>query len=218
MADRPCLVYLRIRPPAQRDRPGDGGKALRGHDQDTLNERALSAWLGSVARRDTDALAVLYGQTSPRLLAVLLRILRRRELAEEVLHDVYLRVWDRAASYDPSKGSAMGWLVSVARNAALDHFRRHRREVLGADGGEAEGGEAAELADPEDFAQASAARRALQTCLERLDPEPRRCLVLAYQRGLTYEEMARQLDRPVNTLKSWIRRSLVRLRHCLEGQ
>jgi RNA polymerase sigma factor (sigma-70 family) len=171
-----------------------------------------------VARRDTDALAVLYGQTSARLLAVLLRILRRREIAEEVLHDVYLRVWDRAASFDPSKGSAMGWLVSVARNAALDHFRRHRREVLGVDGGEAGGGDMVELADPQDLAQASAARRALQACLERLDPEPRRCLVLAYQRGLTYEEMARQLDRPVNTLKSWVRRSLVRLRHCLEGQ
>jgi len=217
MAERPRLVYLRIRPSARRDRRGDGGKALRGHDQDTLDEKALGAWLGGVARRDTDALAVLYGQTSPRLLAVLLRILRRRELAEEVLHDVYLRVWDRAASFDPSKGSAMGWLVSVARNAALDHFRRHRREVLGADGGEAEG-EAVELADPQDFAQASAARRALQACLERLDPEPQRCLVLAYQRGLTYEKMARHLDRPVNTLKSWVRRSLVRLRHCLEGQ
>jgi RNA polymerase sigma factor (sigma-70 family) len=218
MAEQPGAVYLRSRSPSWRPRRRfGGGRALRGDSQDSLDEKALSAWLGGVARRDTDALAVLYGQTSPRLLAVLLRILRRREIAEEVLHDVYLRVWDRAASYDPSKGSAMGWLVSVARNAALDHFRRHRREVLGADDREAEDA-AVELADPQDFAQASAARRALQACLERLDPEPRRCLVLAYQRGLTYEEMARQLDRPVNTLKSWVRRSLVRLRHCLEGQ
>ena len=84
-----------------------------------------------MAARETDALALLYGQTSPQLLAVLIRLLRRRELAEEVLHDVFLRVWDRAGSFDAAKGSAMGWLVSIARNAALDHFRRHKREVVG---------------------------------------------------------------------------------------
>ena len=65
---------------------------------------------------------------------------------------------------------------------------------------------------------ASAARRALQACLERLEPEPRRCVLLAYQDGLTYEEMAARLDRPIGTVKSWVRRSLLRLRLCLEGQ
>jgi RNA polymerase sigma-70 factor, ECF subfamily len=167
-----------------------------------------------VAARETDALALLYGQTSPRLLAVLVRLLRRRELAEEVLHDVYLRVWDRAGSFDPTRGSAMGWLVSIARNAALDHFRRHKREVVGI------GDELpplVEATDPSDLAAASAARRALQACLDLLEPEPRRCVVLAYQGGMTHDELAALLDRPVGTVKSWVRRSLLRLRQCLEG-
>ncbi len=174
----------------------------------------VAAWLAAVAAGDGDALAVLYGQTSGRLMAVLLRLLRRRELAEEVLHDVYLRVWERAKSFDPARGSALGWLVAVARNTALDHFRRHRREVVGIEDMDLT---VVEPAGP-DLAMASAARRALQACLERLEPEPRRCVLLAYQHGLTYEEMAARLDRPIGTVKSWVRRSLSRLRLCLEGQ
>jgi RNA polymerase sigma-70 factor (ECF subfamily) len=88
--------------------------------------------------------------------------------------------------------------------------------VLGDGRPDVEPGEAGEP-DPLDLAQASASRRALEACLGQLEPEPRRCVVLAYQGGLTYQELARRLDRPVNTVKSWIRRSLLRLRHCLEG-
>jgi RNA polymerase sigma factor (sigma-70 family) len=187
---------------------------LRDRREETLDDAALASWLAAVAAHDTDALAVLYGLTSPRLLAVLVRLLRRRELAEEVLHDVYLRVWDRAASFDPAKGTAMGWLVSVARNAALDHFRRHRREVVGvAD----DLPQLVETTDPADLATASAARRALQACLDLLEPEPRRCVVLAYQGGMTHEELAVLFGRPIGTVKSWVRRSLLRLRQCLEG-
>jgi RNA polymerase sigma-70 factor (ECF subfamily) len=178
-----------------------------------LDDAAVAAWLAAVAVGDGDALAVLYGQTSARLMAVLMRLLRRRELAEEVLHDVYLRVWDRAKLFDPAKGSAMGWLVAVARNTALDHFRRHRREVVGIEG---DGVVLDEPATP-DLAAASAARRALQACLDLLEPEPRRCIMLAYQGGLTYEETAERLGRPIGTVKSWVRRSLLRLRQCLEG-
>ena len=163
---------------------------------------------------DRDALAVLYGQTSPRLMAVLLRLLRRRELAEDVLHDVYLRVWDRAGTYDPKRGSATGWLLAITRNVALDHCRQRRHQVVGA-------GECLDLTDgasqpdPAALADASAAARALHACLERLEAEPRRCLTLAYYEGLTYDELARRLDRPVGTVKSWVRRSLGRLRQCL---
>ena len=191
---------------------GGGAGHLRGRDE-ALDDGVVAAWLAAVAAGDRDALAVLYGQTSGRLMAVLLRLLRRRELAEEVLHDVYIRVWDRARLYDPAKGSATGWLVAVARNTALDHFRRHRREVVGI--------EDVELAVEEpagpNLAVASAERRALQACLEQLEPEPRRCILLAYQGGLTYEEVAARLGRPLGTVKSWVRRSLSRLRLCLEG-
>jgi RNA polymerase sigma-70 factor, ECF subfamily len=189
---------------------------LRGGDEEARGDAALAAWLAAVAGGDGDALAVLYGETNGQLLAVLLRILRRRELAEEVLHDVYLRVWDRAGAYDPAKGSAMGWLIAVARNAALDHCRRHRRETVGADDGLLAQAEAA--ADPVDLAAASAARRALEACLELLEPAPRRCIVLAYQGGLTHAGLAELLGRPVATVKSWIARGLLRLRRCLDGR
>ncbi len=188
---------------------------LRERRDEVLESEGLATWLTAVASRDTDALALLYGQTSPQLMAVLLRLLRRRELAEEVLHDVYLRIWDRAGSFDPSKGSPMGWLVSVARNAALDHYRRHRREAVGVEGDVAT---TAELVDPADLAGASASRRALQECLDLLEPEPRRCVVLAYQGGMTNDELAALVGRPTGTVKSWVRRSLLRLRQCLDGQ
>lgn len=186
---------------------------VRGQDE-ALEDRVVATWLAAVATGDADALAVLYGQTSGRLMALLLRLLRRRELAEEVLHDVYLRVWARAGSFDPGRGSAMGWLVAVARNTALDHFRRHRREVVGIEDLEHM---VEEPAGP-DLDLASSGRRALQVCLDRLEPEPRRCVLLAYQAGLTYEELATRLGRPLGTVKSWVRRSLLRLRLCLEGQ
>ena len=192
-----------------------GRRTLREHREDATNGDVLATWLTAVAGGDVDALAVLYGQTNAQLMAVLLRLLHRRELAEEVLHDVYLRVWDRAGSFDPSRGSPMGWLVSVARNAALDHHRRHRREVVGIDDDLAP---VAESLDPQDLATMSAARRALQDCLEQLEPEPRRCVVLAYQGGLSHDELAALVGRPVGTVKSWVRRSLMRLRQCLEGQ
>jgi RNA polymerase sigma-70 factor (ECF subfamily) len=180
------------------------------------DEASVVAWLIAVAAGDRDALAVLYGQTSPRLMAVLLRLLRRRELAEDLLHDVYLRVWDRAGTFDPKRGSATGWLLAIARNVALDHCRRQRHQVLGADD-RIDPTDGASPPDPAALADASEAARALQACMERLEPEPRRCLTLAYYEGLTYDELARTLDRPVGTIKSWVRRSLDRLRLCLDA-
>jgi RNA polymerase sigma-70 factor (ECF subfamily) len=176
------------------------------------DDEALAAWLMAVAGGDREALAILYGQTSSRLLGVLVRLLRRREVAEEVLHDVYLRVWERARHFDIARGSPMGWLTVMARNAALDHLRRHRREVVGVEALEDVGEDAA----TPDLGAASATRRLLQACLDRLEPEPRRCVVLAYQAGLSYDQLAASLGRPVGTVKSWVRRSLMRLRQCLE--
>jgi RNA polymerase sigma-70 factor (ECF subfamily) len=106
----------------------------------------------------------------------------------------------------------MGWLTVMARNAALDHLRRHRREVVGVEDQEDVGEDAA----TPDLGAASATRRLLQACLDRLEPEPRRCVVLAYQAGLSYDQLAASLGRPVGTVKSWVRRSLMRLRQCLE--
>lgn len=175
---------------------------------------ALSGLLTAVAAQDRKALARLYDATAPQLLGVIHRLVRRRDLAEEILHDVFLRVWERAASYAPERGPAMAWLVSVARHAALDTLRRRQREVAL---DEVPG--YAETADPEpDPYQRmirTAAGRALADCLDQLETEQRYCIVLAYHEGLTHEELAARLARPLGTVKSWVRRGLQRLRRCL---
>ena len=179
-------------------------------------EGSLRLWLAAAGRGDREALAVLYGATSAQLFAVLTRILRRHELAEEVLHDVYVKVWQNAASYDPARGSVVAWLVTIARHAAFDRLRRGRYETSFDAAPDLELLPSDEP-DPAMASFASAEARALQDCLGELEPEPRAVLILAYWEGLTHDEMARRLARPVGTVKSWIRRSLLRLRSCLEG-
>lgn len=175
----------------------------------------LGDLLAAVATRDRAALAELYAATAPQLLGVILRLVRRRDLAEEVLHDAYLRVWERASTFAPERGSAMGWLVSVSRHAALDTVRRRRREVpLDDMPGHAE----REDPDPTPFQQMlrGAEGHALARCLEELEAEQRTCILLAFQDGLTHEQMAARLAKPLGTVKSWVRRGLLRLRRCLE--
>jgi RNA polymerase sigma-70 factor (ECF subfamily) len=176
---------------------------------------ALSSLLAGVAAQDRRALSQLYAATAPQLLGIIQRLVRRRDLAEEILHDVFLRVWERAASFAPERGSAMAWLISVARHAALDALRRRAREVPLDD---VPGHADREDPDPDPFQRMlqSVEGQALARCLDELEDEQRACIVLAYQQGLTHEEMARRLARPLGTVKSWVRRALLRLRRCLE--
>lgn len=159
---------------------------------------------------------MLYGRTSPQLFAILLRMLRRRESAEEVLHEVFLKVWQTASGFDPGQGSAMAWLIGIARHSAIDRLRRQRHEIPLQDSPEIQNA-AAPDPDPMVAALNAAEARRLAACLDELEPEPRDCVRLAYWEGLTHEQLAHRLGRPVGTVKSWVRRSLVRLRHCLDG-
>ena len=184
--------------------------------RDAGEATALNALLGQVAGGDRNALAELYARTAPQLLGLVARMLHRRDVAEEVLHDAYLRIWHNAATFSAQRGTAMSWMVAIVRNAALDRLRRQRREVpleslpdYDAPAGGAWG--------PAASAVASAEGRALADCMGQLEAEQRNCLLLAYYHGLTHEELAQRLGRPMGTVKSWIRRSLLRLRQCLGG-
>ena len=185
-------------------------------DRSLGDDATLQRILRAIAGGDKGALRSLYDLTSPKLYGVILRIQRDRSVAEDVLQDVYLRVWQAAGSYAPESGRPMTWLCAIARNRAIDGIRR-KGEVQGP---VREDGEdwVERLIDPHDTEAAIVGRGALAACLARLDEAQRACVVLAYCEGWSREELAQRYDRPVNTIKTWLHRSLGALKGCLEEQ
>ncbi len=178
------------------------------------NSPKLDQLLRDVAGGDEAAFAALYQATSPKLLAVALRILRTRELAEEVLQEAYFKVWERAGDYDPAIAAPMTWLAAIVRNRALDEVRRRgNRPATGESDLENLPGDdehplvALELA--EDVAR-------LMHCLEGLEADKRQMVRLAYLDGMSRAALAERFDRPEGTIKTWLHRSLAQLKGCLE--
>jgi RNA polymerase sigma-70 factor (ECF subfamily) len=133
-------------------------------------------------------------------------------LAEDILQEVYIRVWQRASEFDPATGSPITWLATIARNRALDEARRKTMRSLD------DCPELLQLRSDEDplaDSERNEERRRLQACLDGLDPDKRQVVLLAYHYGMTREEIARATDRPIATVKTWLRRSLGQLKDCL---
>lgn len=174
--------------------------------------------IGAVAGRDEGALRALYHLTAPKLFGIVLRIQQDRSLAEDVLQDVFVRIWQAAGSYSPEAGAPLAWLCAIARNRAIDTVRRKgeaKGEVSGPVGDD--GVDWLErLADPHDGERAFLGREALKVCLARLDEQQAECVVLAYCEGFSREELAQRYGRPVNTIKTWLHRALAALKTCLE--
>jgi len=177
--------------------------------------RQLSAALRRVAGGDRAALRLVYDETSAKLFGVCLRILNDRSEAEDVLQDVYLNVWRKAASFDENRASPITWLVAIARNRAIDRVRsgtgsRFRAPIEAAD----------DVPDPAPIAaetiESAQESRRLYACLEELETRQQAAIRAAYIDGLTYEELAERSNVPLGTMKSWIRRGLAKLRRCLE--
>jgi RNA polymerase sigma-70 factor (ECF subfamily) len=179
--------------------------AAAGHDD-------IAAALGACSRGDRAALKAIYDSESPVLLAVATRIVRRREVAEEVLQDAFVRIWRSASRYDPSLGSGRAWVFAIVRNRALNQIRDDRHTPVEDFELESFAARDAEAAGAYDrLGETSALRR----CLERLDPQRRNAILLAYVTGLTHGEIAGRLNAPLGTVKAWIRRSLLSLRECM---
>lgn len=168
------------------------------------------------ARGERFALRALYEHEGRWLLGVALRIVRDRALAEDVLHDAMLQVWQHAASFQPALGSARGWVYTIVRHRALAEVRAPQRlQML----------DAPALASLSDAQQAAGAMDdetdrgldadSLERCLQRLDAQRRACVVQAFVEGYTHEQIAERLQTPLGTVKSWIRRSLASLKECL---
>lgn len=180
-----------------------------------MTDDPIAALLGRVAGGDRAAFRELYANTASKLMGVLVRMLGQRAEAEEALQDVFTRVWTRAGRYDAAKGSAIGWMVAVARNAAIDRLRARPPVVTGD-----EDDEAASVADDRPGAEAGLIARGeaarVVDCMGQLEPDRAAAVRGAYLQGLSYQDLADRHAVPLNTMRTWLRRSLLRLRECLE--
>ena len=181
----------------------------------TANRSQLAAALARVAAGDRAALRIVYQDTSAKLFGVCLRILNDRSEAEDVLQDVYVTVWRKAGSFDPSRASPITWLVAIARNRAIDRLRAsamsRRSEPIET---------AEEVRDDApaalDLVVAAEQQARLKTCLGELEERHSAVIRSAFLDGVTYEQLAQRMNVPLGTMKSWIRRGLMKLRACLE--
>ena len=174
----------------------------------------LAELIAAIADQDRAAFERLYGLTSSKLLGVALRIVRDRGVAEDVVQDAYLKVWQGAGSYSVAAGRPMTWLITITRNRAIDLVRR-RRETTQPDGEDGQNWLDA-VVEPRDREAEILDADRLRFCLGRLDDTHRRCLLQAYYEGFSREELAVRFDRPVNTIKTWLHRSAHALRSCLD--
>lgn len=177
------------------------------------DDQSCATLIERVAAGERDALAALFRQEAGRLIAIARRIVRRADLAEEVVQDAFVAIWEKAGLFDRSRGSARGWLTTMVRNRALNLIRDsarmefHEPEALEQMGDPA--------ADADRAYEALADDDALKQCLRQLAAERRRSIVLAYVAGFTHGEIAARLKAPVGTVKAWIRRGVVALRECM---
>jgi RNA polymerase sigma factor (sigma-70 family) len=185
-----------------------------GSDQ-ARRRHILAKALGRVALGDEAAFKQVYELTSAKLFGICLRILGNEAEAEDALQDIYVSVWRRAGSFDESRASPITWLATLARNRSIDRLRSARRS------GSSEPVEAAlEIADsrPDALAVLAVAedRARLMGCVDELEERTAQAVRSAFFGGLTYSELAARMDVPLGTMKSWIRRGLMKLKDCLE--
>ena len=177
--------------------------------------KQLSAALNRVAAADRAALRLVYDMTAAKLFGICLRILNDRSGAEDVLQDVYMTVWQKAAAFDANRASPITWLVAIARNRAIDHARSRGPRRLN------EAIEAADrVSDPSPLAserlETQQEHERLKSCLDMIEQRQSLAIRAAFMGGFTYEELAERAGVPLGTMKSWIRRGLAKLKECLE--
>lgn len=184
------------------DRPGGVLAAMK----------PLEHLIALTAAGDRMAFRRLYEATSSQLYGIIRRMVRNKERSDDILQDVYLKIWRHAERFDPAKAPAMVWLITIARRVAIDDLRRVVAPTTSIDEDEA----LTDSLSAETQEQDPLAHDRLELCLGRLREEYRTTIMMAYVNGYTYEQLASRLDRPVGTLKTWVRRGLLDLRSCME--
>jgi RNA polymerase sigma-70 factor (ECF subfamily) len=173
----------------------------------------LAPLIADCARGQKAALKTLYEREAPAMIGVASRIVRRRELAEEIVHDAFVQVWRHAGTFDPALGTGKAWLFAILRNRSISALRTASRELPTEDEVLAAAVERDAVA--EDAFDKLAEGSALRRCLQHLEPKRRLGVLLAYVEGLSHGEIAARLGVPLGTAKAWVRRSLIQLRECL---
>ena len=168
--------------------------------------------LGRVSLRDRAAYARLYEKAAPKLFGILVRMLKNRSEAEDALQEVFIKVWQRAERFSPEEGRPETWLAAIARNHAIDIMRARKPEASVLD-------EAFDLAsdapDPEAQAINTSEGTRIERCMQTLESDRADAVKRAYVEGMSYQELADFYNIPLNTMRTWLRRSLLKLRECL---
>lgn len=177
--------------------------------------------IARIALRDHAAFKELFDQTAGRLLAVASRVVQDRAQAEDVVQDVFVRLWNQALHKAPAQTCSLAWLCVVTRNMAIDHVRKKRPETpmqwVDAEGDEQSHDVADEQPSPMEQLLAVEDGARLGNCLGRLEPEPRQAVLFAFYEGLSHIQIAERMRKPLGTVKAWTRRSLLRLKGCMEA-
>ncbi|MGY4485644.1 RNA polymerase sigma-70 factor (ECF subfamily) [Bradyrhizobium sp. LM3.2] len=186
------------------------GRALGGR---MLTPAELVGLIGAVAQGDQAAFERLYVATRAKLFGVVLRILRRQDIAEEVIQETYVKIWNSAGQFNPALSSPITWMASIARNRAIDIVRKKTEVSI------EEEPQAMEVAgdspDPLARREMTEELKRLLECIGRLEPDRQRLVLLAYYNGWSREQLAEKFAVPVNTVKTWLRRSMLDIRACL---
>jgi RNA polymerase sigma-70 factor, ECF subfamily len=174
----------------------------------------IETLISRIAIGDRAAFRALYTATSAKLFGICLRVLKNRTDAEDVLQEAYVKIWHNSAKYQVSGYSPITWLVTIARNQSIDRLRARKPDA-------AELGEADDIPDqtlnPEQNVVLGGEVKRLQLCLEKLSPGRAEAVKAAYMEGYSYQELADRLNQPINTVRTWLRRSLMSLKECLSS-
>ena len=176
-------------------------------------DEACNRLMIRVAKGDREAFGEFFQTDAGRLLAIARRILGRHELAEEAVQDAFVSAWRNAATFDANRGSARAWMTTIVRNRALNLLRDSGRLRFLPFDEIAQFSESAEIA--EQAYSSLAEHDVLKGCLDKLEPERRKSILLSYVVGYSHGEIAAELKVPLGTIKAWIRRSVVALQECL---
>jgi RNA polymerase sigma-70 factor (ECF subfamily) len=173
----------------------------------------ISELIGRVSLGDRQAFRLLYDRTHAKLFGVCLRILRDRAAAEDCLQDVFVKIWQNSSKYTVSGYSPITWLAAIARNDAIDRIRARKPQAADLD-------EALDIAsdepDPERAEVSRSEMGRIETCLGKLGDKQAEAVRGAYLDGYSYQDLAARYKMPLNTVRTWLRRSLISLRECLQ--